>query len=84
MKQTEYTKEYEDLLNTAIVNVFDKQLINKKITTFRRLKHIKETTTLSTLDKDDKNYVKKKERKWHLPGCWQKTSPEYADRDESR
>ena len=31
---------------------FDKKLVDKKITTFRRLENIKETTTLSTLDKD--------------------------------
>ena len=40
------------ILNTAVTNGFDKKLVDKKITTFRRLKHIKETTTLSTLDKD--------------------------------
>jgi hypothetical protein len=44
LEQTEYTKEYEYTLNTAIVNGFDKQLVDKKITTFTRLKHIKETT----------------------------------------
>jgi hypothetical protein len=53
LEQTEYTKEYEHILNTAVVNDFDKQLVDNKITTdSRRLKHIKETTTLSTLDND--------------------------------
>ena len=47
------TKEYKHILNTKEVNGFDKQLIDTKIKTFRRLKHIKETTTLSTLDKND-------------------------------
>ena len=32
--------------------VLIKKLVDKKITNFRRLKHIKETTILSTLDKD--------------------------------
>ena len=52
MEQTEYTKEYEHILNRAVTNWFDKILIDKKITNFRRLKQIKETTTLSGLDKD--------------------------------
>ena len=51
LEQTEYTKEYEDILNSAIVNCFDKHIVGKKIITFRRLKPIIETTTLSTLDK---------------------------------
>ena len=38
------------ILNTTVTNGFDKKL-DKKITNFRRLKHIKEIT-LSTLDKD--------------------------------
>jgi hypothetical protein len=52
LEQTEYTKEYDYILNTEDVNDFDKQLVGKKATTIRRLKHIKETTTLSALDKD--------------------------------
>ena len=31
LEQTEYTKEYENLLNTAEVNGFDKQLTDKMI-----------------------------------------------------
>ena len=27
LEQTEYTKEYEHILNTAVVNGFDKQLV---------------------------------------------------------
>jgi hypothetical protein len=42
---------YWCIINTALTNGFNKKLVDK-ITTFRRLKHIKETTTLSTLDKD--------------------------------
>ena len=37
---------------------------------------------LSRMKINDKNYVKKKERERHLHGCWQKTLPEYGDRDE--
>ena len=44
LEQTEYTKEYEYILNTSVTNCFDKKLVDKKITTFRRLKHSKETT----------------------------------------
>ena len=51
LEQTEYTKKYKHILE-AEVNGFDKQLIEKKMRTFRRLKHIKETTTLSILDKN--------------------------------
>ena len=40
------------ILNTAVTNGFDKKLVDKKITYFRRLKQIKETATLSILDKD--------------------------------
>ena len=52
LEQTEYDREYKHILNTAIVNGFDKQFVVTKITKFRRLKQIKETTTLSTLNKD--------------------------------
>ena len=52
LEQTEYTKEYEYILNITVTNGFDEKLVDKKITTFRKLKHIKETTTLSTLVKD--------------------------------
>jgi hypothetical protein len=44
LKHIEYTKTYKHILNTAEVNVFDKQLIDMRIKTLRRLKHIKETT----------------------------------------
>ena len=46
LEQTEYTQENEHILNTAATNCFDKKLVDKKITTFRKLKHIKEITTL--------------------------------------
>ena len=36
----------------AVFDGFDKQLVDKKITTLRKFKHIKETTTLSALDKN--------------------------------
>ena len=39
-KKPEYTKEYEHILNTAVVNGFNKQLVDKNIA-FRGLKHIK-------------------------------------------
>ena len=42
----------EHILNTAVTNGFDKKLVDKKITTFRRIKHKKENATLFTLDKD--------------------------------
>ena len=50
LKQTEYTKEYEHIpiLNVAVSNGLDKKLVDKMITTFKRWKHIKEITTLST------------------------------------
>ena len=44
LEQTEYTRAYGHISNTTVVNGFDKQLVDKKITTFTRLKHIKETT----------------------------------------
>ena len=40
LEQTEYTKEYKHILNTAVVNGFDKQLVDNKITAFR-YKYIK-------------------------------------------
>ena len=50
-EQTEYTREYEHILNTVVKNGFNKKLVDKNITNFRKLKHIiKETTILSTLD----------------------------------
>ena len=52
LEQTEYTRQYERILNTAVTNGLDKKLVDKKIINFRSLKQIKETTTLSTLDKD--------------------------------
>ena len=52
LEQTERTKEYEHIINMAEVSGFDKQLIDKKVRTFRRLKHTKETTTLSTFNKN--------------------------------
>ena len=45
-----FQKQLWTYLNTAVTNGFDKKLVDKKITNFRSLKQIKETTTLSTLD----------------------------------
>jgi hypothetical protein len=45
LEQTQYTNKYGHTLHTAEVKYFDKQLIDKKIRTFKRLKHIKEITT---------------------------------------
>ena len=39
LQQTEYTKEYI-VLNIAIVNGFNKKLVDKEITRFRRFKYI--------------------------------------------
>ena len=41
LKQTEYTREYEHILNTVVTNGFDKKLVDKMITNFRRLKQLK-------------------------------------------
>ena len=46
-----FYKLQESVCNT-IHHLLDKNLVDKKITNFRRLKQIKETTTPSTLDKD--------------------------------
>ena len=64
LEQTEYIIEYEHILNTAYG--FDKKLVGKKVTNFRRLKQIKETTTLSTLDKDVtyKTFIPKRENSY--------------------
>ena len=40
LEQTEYTRHYEHILNTAVTNGFDKKLVDKKIKNFRRLKQI--------------------------------------------
>ena len=61
-KQAECTKEYKHTLKTAKVNNLDKQLIDKKIRTLRKLKHIKEATKQSTLDK--KCHLQKSYHPW--------------------
>ena len=38
------SREYEHILNIAVTNGFDKKLVDKKITNFRRLKQTEETT----------------------------------------
>ena len=38
LEQTEYTREYEHILNKAVTNGFDKKIVDKKITNFRKLK----------------------------------------------
>jgi hypothetical protein len=45
------------ILKAAEANGFDKQLINWKIRIFRRLKYIKETVTLSSIDKVKRVYL---------------------------
>ena len=37
LEQTEYTREYERILNTAVTHGFYRKLVDKKITNFRRL-----------------------------------------------
>ena len=39
--KTNYNREYEHILNIAVTNGSDKKLVDKKITNFRKLKHIK-------------------------------------------
>ena len=51
MEEAQCSEEYKHILLKIVgINGFDKQLIHINTRIFRRLKHVKESTTLSSID----------------------------------